>query len=164
MRKPSFGFASQERLYASRDVCRLARISPRQLQWWDERNVASPRQDSRRRAYLAEDVIGIMVIAELRRKGFSLQKIRGLLRLLRRGIGQRMDEILRGKSELHVVTDGESVHLEALPERIIDLFKESPQPMFLVSLGDQVRRLAEFREVRGGRKSSLHPENQLRLF
>jgi DNA-binding transcriptional MerR regulator len=164
MRKPNFAFAPQERVFASGDVCRLARISPRQLQWWDERNVASPHHDSRRRAYLAEDVLGIMVIAELRRKGFSLQKIRGLLRMLRRGIGQRLNEILRGESELHVLTDGESVHLEALPERIIDLFKESPQPMFLVSLGDQVRRMAEFREVRGGKKRTPRPENQLTLF
>ena len=61
--------------YTSSEVARLCGVSLRQLQWWDERSVVSPRQDGHRRIYMPEEVVEISVIAELRRKGFSLQKI-----------------------------------------------------------------------------------------
>ena len=65
--------------FSSSDVSRIAQVSLRQLQWWDERKVVSPRHEGHKRVYLAEEVIEITVIAELRRKGFSLQKIRRVL-------------------------------------------------------------------------------------
>ena len=70
--------------FSSSDVARIARISLRQLQWWDERKVVSPEHRGHRRVYGPEEVIEISVIAELRRKGFSLQKIRRVLRYLQR--------------------------------------------------------------------------------
>ena len=67
------------RTFASSDVSRIAEVSLRQLQWWDERKVVSPRHEGHKRVYQPEEVIEITVIAELRRKGFSLQKIRRVL-------------------------------------------------------------------------------------
>src|SRR5215468_9049608 len=61
--------------FNSSEVARICGVSLRQLQWWDERNVVSPRQDGHKRIYMTEEVVEISVIAELRRKGFSLQKI-----------------------------------------------------------------------------------------
>ena len=58
--------------YTSADVARIARVSLRQLQWWDERRVVSPAQDNHKRLYQPDQVIEVSVIAELRRKGFSL--------------------------------------------------------------------------------------------
>jgi len=63
-----------EERYTSNDVARISGVSLRQLQWWDERKVVSPRQDGHKRVYVPEEVVEISVIAELRRKGFSLQK------------------------------------------------------------------------------------------
>jgi len=54
-------------------VARLSGVSLRQLQWWDEKKVVSPRHEGHRRVYSPAEVIEIKVIAELRRKGFSLQ-------------------------------------------------------------------------------------------
>src|SRR6516165_4332600 len=68
--------ASDQESYTSGDVARIAGVSLRQLQWWDERSVVSPRQEGHRRVYLSQEVVEVSVIAELRRKGFSLQKIR----------------------------------------------------------------------------------------
>jgi hypothetical protein len=39
------------------------------------------------------------------------------------------------------VTDGKSIYLEDQQERIIDILKNAKQPMFLVCVSDQVRRL-----------------------
>jgi len=112
------------------------------LQWWDERNVVSPRQDGHKRIYQPQEVVEISVIAELRRKGFSLQKIRRVLRFLQKDMGKRLADALTGASEVHLLTDGKTIYLEETPNRIVDLLKNARQPMFLVCVTDQVRRLA----------------------
>lgn len=132
-----------QRTYTSTDVAKIAQVSLRQLQWWDERKVVSPRHEGHKRIYLPEEVIEITVIAELRRKGFSLQKIRRVLRFLQREMGRRLGEVLSPDSSLHLLTDGKSIFLEDQHDRIIDLLKNARQPMFLVSVSDQVRRLEE---------------------
>lgn len=131
------------RTYTSSDVSNIAAVSLRQLQWWDERKVVSPRHEGHKRVYSPEEVIEITVIAELRRKGFSLQKIRRVLRFLQREMGRRLSEVMQSESDLHLVTDGKSIYLEEQNDRIIDLLKNARQPMFLVCVTDQVRRLNE---------------------
>jgi len=128
--------------YNSSEVARICGVSLRQLQWWDERNVVSLRQDGHKRIYQAQEVVEISVIAELRRKGFSLQKIRRVLRFLQKDMGKRLAEALTSTSEIHLLTDGKTIYLEEAPNRIIDLLKNARQPMFLVSVTDQVKRLA----------------------
>lgn len=127
--------------YASSDVARISGVSLRQLQWWDEKNVVSPRHDGHKRVYLPNEVIEVTVIAELRRKGFSLQKIRRVLRYLQREMGKRLSDALSSESEMHLLTDGKSIYLEESRDRIIDLLKNARQPMFLVCVSDQARRL-----------------------
>jgi DNA-binding transcriptional MerR regulator len=134
---------SPDRTYSSSDVAQIAGVSLRQLQWWDERKVVSPRHEGHRRVYYAAEVIEITVIAELRRKGFSLQKIRRVLRFLQREMGKRLSEVLQASSDLHLVTDGKSIYLEDQHDRILDILKNARQPMFLVSVSDQARRLTE---------------------
>jgi DNA-binding transcriptional MerR regulator len=128
-------------MYTSLEVARVCGVSLRQLQWWDERNVVSPRQDGHRRVYTPQEVVEVSVIAELRRKGFSLQKIRRVLRFLQRDMGKRLSEALATSSDIHLLTDGKSIYLEEAPDRIIDVLKNAKQPMFLVCVSDQVRRL-----------------------
>jgi DNA-binding transcriptional MerR regulator len=127
--------------YNSSEVARICGVSLRQLQWWDERNVVSPRQDGHKRIYLREEVVEISVIAELRRKGFSLQKIRRVLRFLQKDMGKRLHDALSAASDVHLLTDGKSIFLEEAPNRIIDVLKNASQPMFLVCVTDQVKRL-----------------------
>ena len=131
-----------EQGYNSSDVSRICGASLRQLQWWDERKVVSPRQDGHKRIYMTEEVVEISVIAELRRKGFSLQKIRRVLRFLQKDAGKRLSEALSSTSDVHLLTDGKSIYLEEAPNRIIDLLKNARQPMFLVCVTDQARRLS----------------------
>ena len=135
--------SSGQRTYTSADVAKIAQVSLRQLQWWDERKVVSPRHEGHKRIYLPEEVVEITLIAELRRKGFSLQKIRRVLRFLQREMGRRLVEVLSADSKLHLVTDGKTIYLEDQQDRIIDLLKQARQPMFLVCVSDQVRRLDE---------------------
>jgi len=132
-----------DRTYSSIEVAQVASVSLRQLQWWDERKVVSPRHEGHRRVYGRSEVIEITVIAELRRKGFSLQKIRRVLRFLQREMGKRLAEVMQASSELHLVTDGKAIFLEDQHDRIIDILKSARQPMFLVCVSDQARRLSD---------------------
>ena len=132
--------ATDQERYTSGDVARIAGVSLRQLQWWDERSVVSPSQEGHRRVYLPQEVVEVSVIAELRRKGFSLQKIRRVLRFLQREMGKRLGDALAGDSEIHLITDGKNIYLEDEPGRVIDVLKNAKQPMFLVCVTDQLRR------------------------
>jgi DNA-binding transcriptional MerR regulator len=134
--------AAEGQGFTSTHVARMCGVSLRQLQWWDERNVVSPRQDGHKRVYSAPEVVEISVIAELRRKGFSLQKIRRVLRFLQKDVGKRLSEAIASTTDVHLLTDGKSIYLEDAPHRIIDLLKNARQPMFLVCVSDQVRRLS----------------------
>jgi DNA-binding transcriptional MerR regulator len=134
--------APPERTFTSSDVSRIAGVSLRQLQWWDERKVVSPRHEGHKRVYHPEEVVEVTVIAELRRKGFSLQKIRRVLRFLQREMGRRLAEVLSGENALHLVTDGKSIYLEDDSDKIVDILKNAKQPMFLVCVSDQARRLS----------------------
>ena len=153
---------SDGRTYTSTDVAKIAGVSLRQLQWWDEKKVVSPRHEGHKRIYLPEEVIEITVIAELRRKGFSLQKIRRVLRFLQREMGRRLADVLSSDSRLHLLTDGKAIYLEDQQERIINLMKNARQPMFLVCVSDQARRLDEAAPKKGVRSETAAPGKRLR--
>ena len=129
------------RTFSTTEVTRIAKVSLRQLQWWDERKVVSPRHVDHKRAYSPEEVVAVTVIAELRRKGFSLQKVQRVVRFLRKEMGRRFSDVLSEESELHLLTDGKSIYLEDKPGRVIDALKNSRQPMLLVCVSDHVKRL-----------------------
>jgi DNA-binding transcriptional MerR regulator len=148
--------------YNSSEVARICSVSLRQLQWWDERSVVSPRQNGHKRVYMKEEVVEISVIAELRRKGFSLQKIRRVLRFLQKDMGKRLADALAASSNVHLLTDGKSIYLEEAPDRIIDLLKNARQPMFLVSVSDQVKRLNAAAERKPARSETASARSKAR--
>ena len=102
--------------------------------------------------YRAEEVLEVTVISELRRKGFSLQKLRRVLRYLQKDIDRRLSEVLAGDSSLHLLTDGKSIFLEDRQERVIEILKNARQPMFLVCVSDHVKRLGP------GARKPVRPE------
>jgi len=121
------------------------------LQWWDERNVVSPRQDGHKRIYLPEEVVEISVIAELRRKGFSAaEDPRAFLRFLQKDMGKRLNDALSAASDVHLLTDGKSIFLEEAPNRIIDVLKNARQPMFLVCVDGPGETLDGGRRAQAG--------------
>jgi DNA-binding transcriptional MerR regulator len=66
--------------FTSNEVVELTGITPRQLQWWDERGIVRPEREGHRRLYSMDDVAEVAVIVELRDKGFSLQRVRKVMR------------------------------------------------------------------------------------
>ena len=78
--------------FSSQEVIALTGISARQLQWWDERGVVKPQRQGHRRLYSMQNVTEIAVICELKRKGFSLQAVRKVMRFLQREFAKGLAE------------------------------------------------------------------------
>ncbi len=127
--------------FTSREVVQRTGITLRQLQWWDERGVVVPVREGHRRLYSLEDLTEVAVICELRQRGFSLQRVRRVLRFLQREFGKRLAETVSASSDYHLLTDGRTLYLETSPRQIVDILKNSRQPMLAICLGDMVRRV-----------------------
>ena len=132
--------------FTSRQVVAFTGISPRQLQWWDEQGIVSPSREGRRRLYSLDDLAEISIIWELRRKGFSLQRVRAVLRFLQREFGKRLVQTIQAEkqnsgSDVHLLTDGRRIYVETSPQEMVDILKDARQPIFSVCLTDAVRRI-----------------------
>jgi DNA-binding transcriptional MerR regulator len=138
-----------QQAFTSRELSRLTGITARQLQWWDERGIVVPARQGHRRIYSFEDLTEIAVICELRHKGFSLQRVRKVMRFLQKEFSKRLAETVTNSSSYHLLTDGRSLYLETSPQQIVDILKNSRQPMFAICLSDTVR---EVKAVVSGRK------------
>lgn len=138
--------------FTSREVVKLTGITPRQLQWWDERGVVVPSRRGHRRIYSLEDLSEVAVICELRRRGFSLQQVRRVLRLLQSEFRSRLAETIAGSCDYHLLTDGRKLYLETSPQQIVDILENARQPMFAISISDALRCVRA--EILGGKKQS----------
>lgn len=136
--------------FTSREVVQLTGISARQLQWWDERGIVVPARQGRRRLYSLEDLSEVAVICELRDRGFSLQRVRKVVRFLQHEFGKRLAETVSGSSNYHLLTDGNSLYLETSAQQIVDILKNARQPMLAICLSDTVRRVRA--NIQGGKK------------
>jgi len=133
--------------FNSNEVIALTGITARQLQWWDERGLVVPGRQGHRRLYTLDDVAEVAVICDLRRRGFSLQRIRKVIRFLQRELGKRLVETVGASSDYHLLTDGRQIFLENSARQVIDILKNSRQPMLTICLSDTVRQIRA--EIRG---------------
>jgi DNA-binding transcriptional MerR regulator len=112
--------------YASSYMIRIAGASQRQLQLWDEQNLVSLRHAGHHRLYTSDEVIEVAIVAELRRKGIRLQKVRLILNHPRRNLGKRLSDTLANDPEVYLVTDCQRHHhLERRRNGIIERLKNS---------------------------------------
>jgi DNA-binding transcriptional MerR regulator len=138
--------------FTSREVVEVTGITPRQLQWWDERRIVRATRQGHRRMYSMEDLTEIAVICELRQRGFSLQRVRKVIRFLQTEFDKRLAETVRSGSDYHLLTDGRNLYLETSARQIVDILKNSHQPMLAVCISDTVRQVRAV--VRAGKKSN----------
>jgi DNA-binding transcriptional MerR regulator len=127
--------------FSSQEVIALIGVTARQLQWWDERGVVKPEREGHRRLYSMQNLTEMAVICELRRKGFSLQGVRKVMRFLAREFGKGLAEIVARNSDVHLLTDGKRLYLETSARQIVDILKNSSQPILGICLSDAVRQV-----------------------
>ena len=148
--------------FSSNEVITLTGITARQLQWWDERGLVVPARGGHRRLYSLDDLAEVAVICDLRHRGFSLQRIRKVIRFLQRELGKRLVETVSGSSDYHLLTDGRNMFLENSDKQVIDVLKNARQPMLAICLSDTVRQVRA--DIRGRKSAaSISPSPLPRL-
>jgi DNA-binding transcriptional MerR regulator len=128
-------------LFTSAEVMARTGITARQLQWWDERGIVRPAREGHRRLYTLDDLAEVAVICDLRQRGFSLQRVRKVMRLLQKEFKKRLVDTVTAHSEYHLLTDGKQIFLKDSADQVIDILKNSRQPMLAVCLSDTVRQI-----------------------
>jgi DNA-binding transcriptional MerR regulator len=144
--------------FTSNDVIAITGITPRQLQWWDERGIVVPARQGRNRLYSMDDLAEVAVLCQLRKKGFSLQRVRKIMRFLQRELGKRLVETVTAGSDYHLLTDGKRIFLENSEREVVDILKNSRQPILGICLSDAVREVhAEIELQKVERRRAVKP-------
>jgi DNA-binding transcriptional MerR regulator len=139
--EPSGLVAGMTDSYTSSQVSERTSLTPRQLQWWDEQGIVVPARQGHRRLYSAKDLAELAILSDLRRRGFSLQRIRKMIDLLRHEFGHRLAELLSRGPGLHLLTDGESIFLCDSERGVIDLLRDTQQPLLAICIGPMLERV-----------------------
>lgn len=123
------------------EVANIAQVSLRQMQWWDEKRVVQPRHEGHRRIYNLREALDIAIIAELRRRGLSLQQIRRTLRQMRSELSECVadhGDRLVAVSELWLIITEQmrgAIVVKSCAE-VIEVLKARPSAAHVISLSD----------------------------
>ena len=126
--------------YSSREVASITGLSARQLQWWDARKLMKPSIASHRteaggfteRRYSPVDLFELAVLADLRRSGLSVGKMRLLLDTLRRRFGVRLFDAIGGGGAITLLTDGKEIYARTESGQFFNLLRAPSQPLLVV--------------------------------
>lgn len=140
--------------FTSSQVSERTGLTPRQLQWWDEQGIVVPAREGHRRLYSAEDLAEVAILCDLRRRGFSLQRIRKMIAMLRQEFGRRLADLLSRGPGLHLLTDGETVFLRDSESGVIDLLRNAQQPLLAICVGPVLEQVFAVRPQPGAQLST----------
>lgn len=143
-----------KKFYTSREVATLTGLTARQLQWWDSRRLFSPAIAPQRteaggfteRRYTPMDVLELQVLADLRRRGFSIPRLRRLLVTLGEVFGVRLYEAIGDGGTLTLLIGGDQLYARTGEGRVFNL--DEPTQALLVVGDDLPMRPLAARERR----------------
>jgi DNA-binding transcriptional MerR regulator len=123
--------------YSAREVAALTGLTARQLQGWDASRIFQPAIRPRRtdsggfteRRYTPVDVLELVALAELRRRGFTPAVLRQMMNTLRDYFRRRLSETLDDAGDLRLLTDGRGLFLRTRQGHIFDLLADPMQPL-----------------------------------
>src|SRR6187399_537012 len=123
--------------YSALEVAALTGLTARQLQGWDATRVFQSAIASRRtskggfteRRYTPVDLLELLALADLRRRGFAPAVLRQMMDALRDYFRRRLSETLDDAGELRLLTDGRGLFLRTRQGHIFDLLADPMQPL-----------------------------------
>jgi DNA-binding transcriptional MerR regulator len=128
-----------KKFYTSREVAAMTGLSARQLQWWDSCRLFTAARATQRteaggfteRRYTPLDVLELQVLADLRRRGFSIPRLRRLLTALRDVFGVRLYEAIGDGGPMTLFLAGDQLYARTADGRFFNL--DAPtQPLLVV--------------------------------
>jgi DNA-binding transcriptional MerR regulator len=134
-----------KKTYSSREVASLTGLSARQLQVWDASGLLAPTIRPHRtaaggyteRRYSPIELFELLVLADLRRRGFTVHQLHAILRILREQFGQRLYDVTGGGGSVQLLTDGRDVYARTDSGTFYNLLRMPTQPLLVI--GDESR-------------------------
>jgi DNA-binding transcriptional MerR regulator len=138
-----------KKFYASREVAALTGLSAKQLQWWDAKNVIQSAMPSEKtakggfteRRYTSIELLELMVLADLRRRGFSVSRIRRLIEVLRAQFNVRLFEAIEGGGPITLYIDGSEIFARTEAGALYNVLGDASQPMLMLGEDLKLRQL-----------------------
>ena len=132
-----------KKTYSSREVAVMTGLSARQLQVWDASGLLPPSIRPHRtaaggfteRRYSPIELFELLVLADLRHRGFSVPQLHAILRTLRNQFGQRLFDATGGGGSVELLTDGRGIYARTSAGDLFNLLKSPAQPLLVV--GDE---------------------------
>jgi DNA-binding transcriptional MerR regulator len=133
--------STAQRTFSTVELCyNIPEITVRKLQWWDEMRLISPRRQGHRRIWEADDIIEVLLICELRRKGFTFAKAKRILK----AVQGKLAAVFTSAEPLFLLTDGKNTQLQSKPTAIFQELERARSPLALVSVSAQKFRIDRF--------------------
>ena len=138
-----------KKLYSSREVAQLTGLTARQLQWWAKANLFPPAVASHKteaggfteRRYTPIELLELMVLADLRRKGFTISRIRKLLEVLKDRFKTRLYEAIEGGGPVTLFIDGENIYARNDQGDLFSILDNAAQPLMMMGEDIKLRQL-----------------------
>src|ERR1700742_4286662 len=129
-----------KKTYTSRDVTALTGLSARQLQLWDAGGLLSPAIPPERtaaggyteRRYTPIELFELLVLADLRRRGFTIHELHRILRVLDEQFGERLFDATGGGGAVQLLTDGKEIYARTASGAFFNLLKPPAQPLLVI--------------------------------
>ena len=139
-----------KRSYSAREVTALTGLSARQLRWWDSHRLLSAAIASRRtaaggfteRRYSPVELYELVALADLRHRGFSVQKIRALLKALDQQFGVRLYDALGEDGKVALLTDGREIYARTSVGEFFNVLRAPGQPLLVVGGTPELKGLS----------------------
>ena len=132
-----------KKTYSSREVAAITGLTARQLQLWDAGGLLSPAIPSHRteaggyteRRYTPIELFELLVLADLRQRGFSISELHAIVRILKDQFGVRLFEATGGGGGVQLLTDGRGIYARSGSGAFFNLLESPRQPLLVV--GDE---------------------------
>jgi DNA-binding transcriptional MerR regulator len=135
--------------YSSREVAAQTGLTARQLQVWDASGLMPPTIRPHKtaaggyteRRYTPIEVFELLVLADLRRRGFSVQQLHAIVRLLKEKFDQRLFDATGGGGSVQLLTDGRDIYARTASGAFFNLLRAPSQPLLVIGNDDKLRQL-----------------------
>src|SRR5262245_37848249 len=160
-----------KKTYSSREVAALTGLTARQLQVWDASGLMPPSVRPHRteaggyteRRYTPIELFELLVLADLRRRGFSVQQLHAIVRVLKQQFGHRLFDATGGGGSVQLLTDGRDIYARTGSGAFFNLLKAPAQPMLVVGNEAGLKALSgrgKSKRKRPGHKAKKSPKQQ----
>ena len=138
-----------KKLSSSREVAQLTGLTARQLQWWAKANLFPPAVESHKteaggfteRRYTPIELLELMVLSDLRRKGFTVARIRKLLQVLKTRFKTRLYDAIEGGGPVTLFIDGENIYARNNAGDLFSILDNAAQPLMMMGEDIKLRQL-----------------------